>query len=304
MDDAVQFIDAHHHLWIPKRSSPDLGYGWLRDIGAMKPFGDPTPIQRDYEWPEYAAESELHTLLGSVYVQVDGSIADPVAETAWVQSIFDHSDLSHGIIGLVDLSLPTAENMLVAHTRYGLFKGVRQILSRLDNTPALCFAPVHYLHNDRWRDQFALLAEHRLSFDLQLYPEQMAAAAEFFARHPSVPVIVDHAGSPYDQTADGLDAWRDGVKLLASLDHVSMKLSGFGMFDQQRSASRIKPMIESLLDAFSPDRLMYGSNFPVDKLMGGFDDTIDMLGACLGSYSALQRQQIWSGNAQRIYRLG
>lgn len=305
MKDGVRFTDAHHHLWIPCSTDPDLGYGWLRDIGAMKPFGDPTPIQRDYEWPEYASESDRHTMLGSVYVQVDGAIADPVAETAWVQSVFDQSELSHGIVSLVDLSLPTAEAMLTAHARFAAFKGVRQILSRLDDTPKLCFAPVHYLHNDQWRDQFGLLEQYQLSFDLQLYPEQMADAAEFFAQHPNVPVIVDHAGSPYDQTSKGLAAWREGLTLLASLEHVSMKFSGFGMFDQQRNVSSIEPMVESLLELFTPERLLYGSNFPVDKLMGNFDDTLDMLDACLDvcACTAEQRQKIWSDNTQRIYRL-
>jgi len=75
----MKLFDAHHHLWIPEKEAPAIGYGWLKDIGAIKPFGDPTPIQRNYEWAEYSAESHDHELVGSVYVQVDGAIGDPVA---------------------------------------------------------------------------------------------------------------------------------------------------------------------------------------------------------------------------------
>jgi len=300
---AVSFVDAHHHIWIPQSTNPDLGYRWLRDIGAMKPFGDPTAIQRNYEWAEFAAESQRHTLVGSVYLQVDGAIADPVAETAWVQSVFDQSPLTHAIIGLADLSKDSACQIIEQQAGFASFRGIRQILSRMDGNPSLSFAPTHYLQDPCWRDQFQLLTQHQLSFDAQLYPEQMAEAAEFFAQHPHVPVIIDHAGSPHDQTAAGLAKLREGLSLLASLSHVAIKLCGFGMFDTQRSTQRIAPVVECALQAFGSDRVMFGSNFPVDKLMGGYDDVISMVQSNIKTLSEPAQQDIWQNNAIRLYRL-
>lgn len=302
MTTPIRFVDAHHHLWIPESTDPDLGYRWLRDIGAMKPFGDPTPIQRNYEWAEFADESQ-HQMAGSVYLQVDGTIADPVAETAWVQSIFDGTGLQHAIIGLVDLASADAEKTLVAQCQYSGFKGVRQILSRLDDNPTLCFAPIHYLRDTTWRDQFQLLEEHGLSFDLQLYPEQMGEAAEFLARFPKVPVIVDHAGSPYDQSAKGLAALAEGLETLAQLEHVSIKLCGFGMFDTQRSAHSVQPVIAQVFEHFGSARVMFGSNFPVDKLMGTYDDVIELVAGNLNDLDSAQQQAFWYDNAVRVYRL-
>lgn len=297
-----RFIDAHHHLWIPESADPDLGYGWLRDIGAMKPFGDPTPIQRNYEWAEFSNESRFH-MAGSIYLQCDGAITDPVAETAWMQGVFDKTGLQHGIVGLVDLSATHAEATLEGHTRYPAFKGVRQILSRLDDNPTLCFAPVHYLRDARWRDQFQLLSERALSFDLQIYPEQMHEAAEFLARFPTVPVIIDHAGSPHDQSPQGLAKLAEGLSALASLSQVAIKLCGFGMFDKQRSAASVKPVIDIVLEQFGPERVIFGSNFPVDKLMGGYDELIQVVADNLQSLNEEQRCAVWHDNAARVYRL-
>ena len=298
----MKFIDAHHHLWIPESNYPDLGYRWLRDIGAMKPFGDPTSIQRNYEWEEFAGESE-HQMAGSVYLQVDGAIADPVAETAWVQSVFERTGLQHAIVGLVDLTSDQAEHHLVAQADYSMFRGVRQILSRLEAHPQLCFASEHLLRNAKWRDQFQLLAEHNLSFDMQLYPEQMSEAADFLANHADVPVIVDHAGSPYDQSAEGLARLATGLDALAELKHVSIKLSGLGMFDRQRSAESVKPIIDCILDRFGVERVMFGSNFPVDKLMGSYDDMLGLVTKNITDLDHKQRAAVMHDNAVRLYRL-
>ena len=303
----VNIVDAHHHLWIPERRAPagepDLGYGWLRDIGAPKPFGDPTPIQRDYEWPEFAAESAKHALVGSVHVQTDGALPDPPAESAWVQSVFETSGLSHAIVGLVDLSDAALEATLAAHVRHADFRGVRQILSRLDDAPALSFAPRHFLREEAWRQGYARLAAHGLSFDLQLYPEQMAEAADFLAEHPGVPVIVDHAGSPHDPSAAGVARWRDGIARLAALDHVAVKLSGFGMFDADWSGASVRPLVETLLERFGPARVLWGSNYPVEKLARGYDDAIDAVAEVCAGLSEAERGAVFADNAGRLYRL-
>ena len=303
----VQPIDAHHHLWIPERTEPDLGYGWLRDVGSPKPFGDPTPIQRDYEWAEYAAESDAHELAGSVHVQADGSV-DPVAETAWVQSVFDGTGLAHAIVGLADLASKSLGETLDAHARHAAFRGVRQILSRLDDDPAMSFAPRHFLRDPAWRAGYASLGARDLSFDLQLYPEQVAEAAEFLVDHPDVPVIVDHAGSPRDASPAGRARWRDGTARLAALGgHASVKLSGFGMFDAGWTANSVRPLVHHLLDVFGPDRVMWGSNFPVDSLAASYDHGIDAIAACVpqadrGAVLA-GNAAVFAGNARRVYRI-
>lgn len=296
-------VDAHHHLWNPATGVPDVGYVWLRAIGAAKPFGDPTPIQRDYLLDEFRTEPGPARIVASVHVQADDAIADPVAETRFIQTISNAAGFPIAIVGFVDLAGDAAEETLRRHKAHAGFRGVRQILSRLGDRPDLSFAPEHYLDNERWRAQFGLLAEHGLSFDLQLYPEQMHAAAEFLARHPQVPVVIDHAGSPYDQSTDGLAVWRDGMAALASLPNTSVKLSGFGMFDAGWTAVSVRPLVDTLNELFGYDRILFGSNFPVDKLMRTYPDILADIASLYADQPTAVWEAVFSNNARRVYRI-
>lgn len=298
-------IDAHHHLWLPESDPAQVGYVWLKKIGAMKPFGDPTPIQRDYSVDEFKAESKQYQLIGSVHVQADGAIPDPVRESEWLEMVAEQCGLPTAHVGFLDLSADTAQAQLERYVKLPRFRGIRQILSKLDARPEISFAGKHYVRDPQWRAQFGLLAEHQLRFDLQLYPEQMAEVAAFLADYPTVTVIIDHAGSPYDQSAKGLQQWQAGLSELAALPQCSIKLSGFGMFDKHWSSDRIQPLFEAMLDLFGAERLLFGSNFPVDKLMCSYDQVVSNLITCTEQAGLNQKQidTIFVDNAKRIYGL-
>lgn len=298
-----QIVDAHHHLWNPVTQIPDIGYVWLSNIGALKPFGDPTPIQRDYLFDEFVTEQDIRPLAASVHLQADGAIADPVAETRFIQSISDAHDFPIAIVGFVDLTRHDAARTIATHRVSRNFRGVRQILSRLDDRPEISFTPVHFLRNPVWQENFQLLEDNGLSFDLQLYPEQMEEAADFLAEFPGVPVIVDHAGSPYDQTVPGLRRWKAGVSALAKLPNIHAKICGLGMFDRNWNAQSINPITDTLLDLFGPQRLMFASNFPVDKLMRSYPDTLVDIALNFCDLPVAEIGAIFRDNARRIYRI-
>ena len=88
---------------------------------------------------------------------------------------------------------------------------------------------------------------------------------------PDTPVALCHCGSPWDQTPAGLDSWRSGLRLLASLPNVYCKISGLGMFNHDWTTEDIRPIVESCIEIFGPQRSMFGSNFPVDKLHATYD---------------------------------
>ena len=299
----TQIVDAHHHLWNPVSSEPDVGYVWLRDIGAPKPFGDPTPIQRDYLLDEFLSEPSKATFKASVHLQADGAIPDPVAETAFIQQLSDAADYPIAIVGFVDLSQEDAPEVIERHLRFRNFRGVRQILSRLEGRPEISFAGQDYVNHPRWREQFCLLRDHRLSFDAQLYPEQMLGFAEFLERFSDVQVIIDHAGSPYDRSPQGLSLWKTGLTALSALQNVSIKLCGFGMFDPAWNGTTIRPLLDEIERLFGEDRMLFASNFPVDKLMRDYDSLLGDLDRHFQDRSAAARHKIFCGNALRIYRL-
>ncbi len=301
----MKITDAHHHLWCPVNDTANINYVWLKKIGAPKPFGNPTPIQCDYLLDEFRNESSKHEIAASIHVQADGAIPDPVRESEWLQELSDEHALPSAHIGFIDLTASDVQTTLERYQKLSGFRGVRQILSRIDDRPDISFVPEHYLQNPVWCEQFALLAEHNLSFDLQLYPQQMAEAAAFLAQHDNIPVVIDHAGSPYDQSAAGLKQWHTGMAELASLTHCSVKLSGFGMFDTQWTADSIQPLFEGMLELFGAERMMWGSNFPVDKLMRDYDFVIEqneICAECCG-LSEPELAKIFHHNAQAFYRL-
>ncbi|MEM1365722.1 MAG: amidohydrolase family protein [Pseudomonadota bacterium] len=291
----TKIVDAHHHIWNPVSAEPEVGYVWLRKIGAPKPFGDPTPIQRDYLLDEFCGEHPK--LTASVHVQVDGAIADPVAETEFVYEQAQSAGHDIAIVGFVDLSRDDCGDVMDRHMACPAFRGVRHILSRLDDQPALSFAPEHYLENPFWRQGFKELRKRGLSFDLQCYPEQMHDAALLFSQQDEVAVIIDHAGSPWDQSADGLARWRTGLKRLADLPQISIKLSGFGMFDRDRT--KTPELCQTILELFGADRVMVGSNFPVDSLMASYGDYVDAIAAAL---PADTHEGVFGANARHVYR--
>ena len=297
----MKLFDAHHHLW-------DLGavnYVWLKELGVSKPFGDPTPIQKDY-LPQHflvdVAEVEDLDLVGSAHIQADGALADPVSETSWLSEL-SKSGIPSAIVGFVDLTKEDTEVVLKNHLSFDEFRGVRQIIGLLEQRPDLSFIKEHLLRNSIWQKNFALLDKHNLSFDLQLYPEQMKEAAEFLGGFPKVPIVIDHAGSPYDQADSGISLWREGLSALAKLPNIHIKLSGFGMYDSDWSSESSLAIFQTILELFGAHRIMWGSNFPVDSLMKSYRFCVKQMLNWISPISKEEQGLIASGTAIKFSRL-
>lgn len=294
------YVDSHHHVWAPESRGDEIGYVWLRDIGAMKPFGDPTPIQRDYLMEEFLAEASLKPR-ASVHVQTDGALPDPVAETRFVQAEADRTDHTVKIVSLVDLSAEDLTSSLSAHAESRDFCGVRQIVARLDHRPDLTFAPRDYLSDPKWVHGLKALEVQGLTFDLQMYPEQAEAALEALSATPALTVVIDHALCPYDPTAEGYELWSEAVALMAQRPNTFMKLSGWGMYDSrwgQHGSAAIWPCLDVIIAEFGATRVMWGSNYPVEKLATAYD-------VCLENTAnyvlEAERDEIFINSASRAY---
>ncbi len=271
------YIDAHHHVWAPESRGDDVGYVWLRDIGAPKPFGDPTPIQRDYLMEEFLAEAEVSPR-ATVHVQTDGALPDPVAETAFVQAEADRCGHAVKIVGLSDLSADDLAETLARHAAFNGFCGIRQIVGRLDHRPDLSFAPRDFMKEKQWCEGLKRLEGDGLTFDLQMYPEQAELAVETLSATPALRVIIDHALCPYDQRAEGYEAWTEAVALMAARPNTWIKLSGWGMYDSgwdKFGAAAVQPYIDDIMVSFGSERVMWGSNYPVEKLVKPYQNCIE-----------------------------
>lgn len=276
------YIDAHHHVWAPQSRGDEIGYGWLRDIGAMKPFGDPTMIQRDYLMDEFLAEAAQPPRV-SVHVQADGAV-DALAETRFVQAEAARVDHRVKIVALADLSADGLATRLSTQAESRDFCGVRQIVARLDHRPDLSFAPRDYLSDPDWVNGLGILEDRGLTFDLQMYPEQAEAALEALSKTPALTVIIDHALCPHDTTPEGFGTWAKAVTLMAQRPNTFIKLSGWGMYDPawaQGHPNSFGPYIARITEEFGPGRVMWGSNFPVEKLATPYEACLAKIASCV-----------------------
>ncbi len=297
---AGPIIDPHMHLWDLDRHY----YAWLQDVPLPNnPAGDMSPIAyRSYGLDDYLADTAGWNVVQAVHVECGLPPKDQLSETDWLQAIADTRGVIGGIVAGANLDDPGVEALLEAQASRANVRGVRQIVN-WHADPAKTYGPADLLLNAQWRAGFGLLARYGLSFDLQLYPSQMAVAAELAAAHPDTPVIVNHAGMPTDRDEAGLKAWRDGLALLAQRPNVACKISGLAMVDRAWTTDSLRPFVLRAVETFGPDRCMFASNFPVEKVhgsFGGFYEAYDLITADFGE---AERALLFGGTAARAYRL-
>lgn len=256
-----------------------------------------TTIPRRYLVDDFLADAAGLPLVKSVHVQGELAREQSVAETAWLQAIADRQGFPHGIVAYAALQDPDLDTTLDAHAHFANLRGIRQILN-----PDQSERP-DYLTDSRWRAGYARLAAYGLSFDLQALPAQMADAAAVARAQPRVPMVINHTGMPRDRTPEGLDLWRQGMGLLAQQPHVSAKISGFAMFDPHWTLASIRSLVLETIDIFGPDRCMFASNFPVDKLHGPYTALFGAFASLTAAFSETERKLLFHDNAERIYRL-
>lgn len=287
-------VDAHHHLW----GLTAVDYPWLRAVGERRIFGDPTPIQRDYLPGDFAVDWTGLPVVRSVHIQVGTAAGAELAETQWLEQQCVATGLPTGIVAAADLTAPELPARLAAQAgASGALRGVRQIASRRADEDGKAVSPT-LLENARFLDGLRLLAEKSLSFDLQLTRPHLAAATRLVERVPTPRVALRHLGWPWDQSPVGLAAWRKDLRAFARLPNTACNLSGFAMFDPQWTRDSLAP-VEGVLAAFAPERVMWGSNLPVDKLYRGYGETAE---AVAGLVPREHHAQVFAGAARRFYR--
>ncbi len=263
------WIDAHHHLW----DLDAVHYPWLMARGVERFFGDPTPIQRNYLLDEFRSDAEAVGIRGSVHIQVGAE--DGLAEAQWVQSITDaNPDWPMVQVVFCDLTAPDLHKQLDAFQQLSSVRGVRQIVGRAPGEDAQTGTNA-LLDDPRFVMGLKEAGRRGLSFDLQLIPELYDKTAHVLAQVPETQIALCHAGSPHDRSADGLTRWAKDLRAISDLPHVTCKLSGLGMFDHNWSAQSIRPIIDICLEQFGLNRVMFGSNFPVDSLYGDYQTVMN-----------------------------
>jgi predicted TIM-barrel fold metal-dependent hydrolase len=290
-------VDAHHHIW----RQADLP--WL--TGPMQPriFGPYEPIRRDYAIDEYLGDLRGCGVTQSVYVQTNWAKERFEDEAAWVQQTADAHGFPHAIVAYADMGVDDVRSQLDRLARYPLLRGVRMQLHWHDN-PLYRFAARSDLCADgRIRANVARLADYDLSFDLQVFAGQMEGAAALAESCPGVTFILQHAGMLEDLTPAGREAWRAGMRRLATCPNVVCKLSGLGTFIHRNDGAHVACLVGETIRIFGASRCLFGSNFPIEKLWTNYRDLVAAYRAALAFLDDDARDAILRANALRVYRM-
>lgn len=291
----LPFIDAHVHLWELSR----IRYPWLTPpFSEEGPNGSVEAIASPYLLDDYRRESAGWNVVGMVHVDAGADAAQALDETDWLQDMTDREGMPNAIVAFAALDDPGADALLAEHARRPNVRGIRHIVN-WHRDARRTYTPRDLTQDEAWQAGFALLGRHGLSFDLQAYPGQFAGLAALIERHPEIPVIVNHAG----MGVDGEEEWRSGMKALAALPNVSVKISGMGFVFRPLDAQEVRARALATIDLFGTDRAMFASDFPTDRLFGSFDETLSMLAVAISDFTEAERRSLFARNANRIYRL-
>jgi predicted TIM-barrel fold metal-dependent hydrolase len=294
----LDIIDAHHHIW----RKDDLP--WLSGPMLPRIFGPYEPIRRDYPVTEFIADIAGSGVVKSVYVQANVAPDGAEKEVATVQAAADESGFPHGIVGYADLMADDVRPALDRLQRYPLLRGIRMQLHWHENAQYRFAASPDLVDDPTFRRNFSALPDFGFSFDLQIFSGQMAGAARLAADFPATTLILQHAGMPENLSKRGREEWRGGMELLAARPNVVAKLSGLGTFIHRNDPAHIAAIVRETVALFGPDRCLYGSNFPIEKLWTRYDALLDAYRAALAAYPEEQKRAMLHDNAARVYRLG
>ena len=270
-------IDAHQHYWTLARGD----YGWLTPKLA--------PIYRDFGPDDLKPLLADHGIGRTIAVQA----APTEAETHFLLEIAERDDSVAGVVGWTDFEAADAP----------------AAIARLAANPKLvALRPmVHDIADPRWLERPALapaleaMTTHRLVFDALLKPPHLDPMLSVAERHPGLTVVIDHGAKP-DLVAGDLADWRRGIAALAGHAQVVCKLSGLVTeAGPDWTVETLRPVVDHLLTCFGPERLLWGSDWPVVTLACDYRRWFETADALLASLSGTEREAVFGGNAARLY---
>jgi L-fuconolactonase len=278
-------VDAHHHLWDPATRN----HAWLDDPGLA-------PIRRAFTLADLAAVAEPAGVRATVLVQA----LDEAAETADLLRIAATSDLIAGVVGWVDLTAADVADRLAAASEGPGGAKLVGIRHGVQGEP-----DPDWLDRPDVRCGIAAVGTAGLAYDLLTLAHQLPAAIRVVRALPEVSFVLDHLSKP-PIAAGEREPWTGDIRALAGLPNVVCKLSGLvtEADHAQWTVADLDPYAATVLDAFGPDRIMFGSDWPVCLLAASYPQVVDTADALTRGLDGRESGAVRGGTARRVYRLG
>ena len=277
-------IDSHHHFWDLSRNEFD--YSWL------------SAPENEAICKTYLPDSLLNHIQNvgvdkTVLVQTQHTLL----ENDWALQLASQTDYIAGVVGWVDLAAADIEEQVLRYKDQDKFVGIRHITQDEPDD--------NFIVGEQVLRGLGVLEKHNIPFDLLFYVKHLHHAQQLGQQFPNLPMVIDHLSKP-EIKGQRLDNWETNLKAAAKFPSMMCKLSGMVTEAdwQAWKPADLKPYIEIVLEAFGPERCMYGSDWPVCELAATYEQVHNALADTVGCLSESELENIFGATANRFYRLG
>jgi L-fuconolactonase len=273
-------IDAHHHLWTLARSD----YGWLTPELA--------PIYRDFRLSDLAPHLSAAGIDGTILVQA----APTEAETMFLLNVAETAEVVRGVVGWTDFDAAAGGARIEALAAWNLLVGLRPMVQDIADDDWLLGAALPPL--------LTAMARNGLVFDALVLPRHLPRLLRVVDRHPDLQFVLDHCGKPPLATGE-VARWQRDIALLAEHRNIVCKLSGLvteAAPDWQ--IADLRQAVHHVVTCFGPRRLLWGSDWPVVNLAGGYAKWLAAAETLLADLAPQEKADVFGGNAARVYLSG
>ena len=290
------------HLWDLKVGK----YPWLTNPEVEEtPFAIIKNLAVDYLLPNYRQDTATVELAGLVHVEAAWDPTNPVGESKWLAKTLDNFETPYAIIAGGNLLKEDFPELLAAHREASdRVIGVRQILNyHVDPKYSFSDSP-EIMYDKTWRKNFAHLGDQGMIFDLQIFPDQSKGAAELAQEFPQTKMAINHFIMPLNWDREGIANWKVELAKLAKNENIAVKLSGLYMYHRNWPSDAMDTLIDTAIELFTPERVMWGSNSPVDRQFVSLDKLVNDFETSLARHDLSTREAVMWKTANTWYRLG
>ena len=273
-------IDSHQHFW----KYDAVRDSWITD--------EMTVLRRDFLPDDLDPARKANGIDATIAVQADQS----EDETQFLLQLAERHGSIAGVVGWIDLRSPRVEELLRVFSRFEKLRGFRHIAQSEPDD--------RFLVREDFVRGVAQLAQFGFTYDILIYPKQLPAALELVTRLPQQKFIIDHLAKPLIKSRT-IAEWAKFMQSLANSPNACCKLSGLVTEADWRHWKKedFRPYLDVVFDAFGPDRLLFGSDWPVCLLAASYQQVLEIVEDYVQGYPADAKEKIFGANAARFYGL-
>lgn len=274
-------IDSHQHFW----QYNEVDYVWMGEVH--------NAIKKNFLPDDLQPLLKENNLDGSIAVQARQTIA----ETNFLLGLASNNSIIKGVVGWLPLCETDVEGMIEKYAAEKNIVGFRHVIH--DEPDDL------FILRKDFNNGIKCLKHHSLCYDILIFEKHLPQAIKFVDQHPEIKMVIDHIAKPRISNSKFDHTWAENIKQLSARENVTCKLSGMvtEVIDGKWDKALLQPYFDIVLEAFGPDRLMFGSDWPVSILGGSYSQIVKLAEALTSHLSPSEADFFWYKTATAAYGL-